>query len=204
MGFYRDVILPRLCDLTMRRKDLAPYRARVIGAAKGRVLEIGAGSGLNLRLYGPRVSEVLALEPDPKLIGMARDNAKDATRPVALVEASAEDIPLDSGSVDTVVTTWTLCTIPDGVQALREMRRVLKPGGSLLFIEHGQSSEQNVRRWQDRVDPVWTRISGGCHLNRPISLFIEQAGFRIERLEHEYLPGPKMMGFLYEGRALPH
>jgi len=204
MGFYRDVVLPKLCDLTMRRKDLLPYRERVIGGAEGRVLEIGAGSGLNLKLYGPLVREVLALEPDPKLMTMAKNNAKEAQRPVAFIEASAEDIPLESGSGDTVVTTWTLCTIPDGIRALREAKRMLKPGGSLLFIEHGQSSEQNVRKWQNRVDPIWSRISGGCHLNRPIGRLIEQAGFRIERLEHEYLPGPKMMGFLYEGRALPN
>jgi ubiquinone/menaquinone biosynthesis C-methylase UbiE len=203
MGFYRDVVLPKLCDLTMRRKDLLPYRARVIGAAEGRVLEIGAGSGLNLKLYGADVAEVLALEPDPRLLTMAEKNAKEAPRPVVFIEASAEDIPLDGGSVDTVVTTWTLCTIPDSLRALQEMKRVLKPQGSLLFIEHGQSLEQPVRKWQNRVDPVWSRISGGCHLNRPIRSLIEQAGFRIERLEHEYLPGPKMMGFLYEGRALP-
>jgi ubiquinone/menaquinone biosynthesis C-methylase UbiE len=203
MGFYRDIVLPKLCDLTMRRKDLLPYRARVIGAAEGRVLEIGAGSGLNLKLYGAGVAEVLALEPDPRLLTMAEKNAKEAPRPVVFMEASAEDIPLDGGSVDTVVTTWTLCTIPDSLRALQEMKRVLKHQGSLLFIEHGQSLEQPVRKWQNRVDPVWSRISGGCHLNRPIRSLIEQAGFRIERLEHEYLPGPKMMGFLYEGRALP-
>jgi ubiquinone/menaquinone biosynthesis C-methylase UbiE len=203
MGFYRDIVLPKLCDLTMRRKDLLPYRARVIGAAEGRVLEIGAGSGLNLKLYGAGVTEVLALEPDPELLTMAEKNAKEAPRPVVFMEASAEDIPLDGGSVDTVVTTWTLCTIPDSLRALQEMKRVLKHQGSLLFIEHGQSLEQPVRKWQNRVDPVWSRISGGCHLNRPIRSLIEQAGFRIERLEHEYLPGPKMMGFLYEGRALP-
>jgi ubiquinone/menaquinone biosynthesis C-methylase UbiE len=203
MGFYRDIVLPKLCDLTMRRKDLLPYRARVIGAAEGRVLEIGAGSGLNLKLYGAGVTEVLALEPDPELLTMAEKNAKEAPRPVVFMEASAEDIPLDGGSVDTVVTTWTLCTIPNSLRALQEMKRVLKHQGSLLFIEHGQSLEQPVRKWQNRVDPVWSRISGGCHLNRPIRSLIEQAGFRIERLEHEYLPGPKMMGFLYEGRALP-
>jgi ubiquinone/menaquinone biosynthesis C-methylase UbiE len=135
---------------------------------------------------------------------MAETNAKEAPRPVAFVQASAEEIPLDSGSVDTVVTTWTLCTIPDGVRALREMKRVLKPAGHLLFIEHGGSSEQGVRKWQDRVDPIWSRISGGCHLNRPISSIIEQAGFRIDRLQTEYLPAPKMMRFLYEGRAQPN
>ncbi|HEY2446831.1 MAG TPA: class I SAM-dependent methyltransferase [Rhizomicrobium sp.] len=186
----------------MRRKDLEPYRERVIGAAEGRVLEIGAGSGLNFAFYPPAVSEILALEPDPKLICMAR--TKETSRQATFMEASAEEIPLEDKSFDTVVTTWTLCTIPNGMQALREMRRVLRPGGTLLFIEHGQAPEQRVRKWQDRVDPIWSRISGGCHLNRPIGRMIEESGFRIAKLENFYLPGPRMMGFLYEGSARPN
>jgi ubiquinone/menaquinone biosynthesis C-methylase UbiE len=200
MGFYNDVILPKVCDLAMRNKQLRPYRERVIGAAEGRVLEIGIGSGRNLPFYRPQVTELLALEPSPQLTEMAR-HVRHPDMPVNFVEASAEAIPLDDRSVDTVVTTWTLCSIPDAAMALTEMRRVLRPSGKLLFVEHGMAPDKNVRRWQDWLTPVWKRISGGCHLNRPISAMIESAGFRIDRVETGYMPGPKAMTFMYEGSA---
>jgi ubiquinone/menaquinone biosynthesis C-methylase UbiE len=202
MGFYNDVILPRVCDLAMRNKQLRPYRERVIGAAEGRVIEIGIGSGRNLPFYRSPVKEVLALEPSAKLIAMAR-HAQRPGIPVNFIEASAEAIPLDDRSVDTVVTTWTLCSIPDAAMALTEMRRVLRPGGKLLFVEHGMAPDRNVRRWQDWLTPAWKRIGGGCHLNRPIRTMIESAGFRIDRVETGYMPGPKPMTFMYEGSARP-
>ncbi|WEX79002.1 class I SAM-dependent methyltransferase [Sinorhizobium numidicum] len=202
MGFYSDVILPKLCDLSMRNERLHPYRERVIGAAEGRVLEIGVGSGLNLPFYHPAVREILALEPAPSLLAMAR-RVPHPGMPVSFIEASAESIPLDDGSVDTVVTTWTLCTIPQATSALAEMRRVLKPEGKLLFVEHGLSPDRGVRWWQNRLTPVWRRISGGCHLNRPIRSMIEGEGFRIDRIETGYMPGPKPMTFMYEGSARP-
>jgi ubiquinone/menaquinone biosynthesis C-methylase UbiE len=202
MGFYNDIILPRLCNLAMRNKQLVPFRERVIGAAEGRVLEIGVGSGLNLPFYRPPVREVLALEPAPRLVSMARSASH--SMPVNFLEASAEAIPLDEHSVDTVVTTWTLCTIPQVATALAEMRRVLRRGGKLLFVEHGLAPDEGVRRWQDRLTPVWRRFSGGCHLNRPIRSMIEGAGFRIERIETGYIPGPKPMTFMYEGSARPN
>lgn len=203
MGLYSDVILPRLCDLAMRNKQLRPYRERVIGAAEGRVLEIGIGSGRNLPFYRSPVTELLALEPATKLLEMARD-AGQPGMPVSLIEASAEAIPLNDQSVDTVVTTWTLCSIPDAAKALTEMRRVLRPSGKLLFVEHGMAPDKNVRRWQDWLTPTWKRISGGCHLNRPISAMIESSGFRIDRVETRYMPGPKAMTFMYEGSARPN
>jgi ubiquinone/menaquinone biosynthesis C-methylase UbiE len=123
--------------------------------------------------------------------------------PTKLIEGSAESIPLDDSSVDTLVTTWTLCTIPDIAKALTGMRRVLKPGGQLLFVEHGLSPDQGVRTWQDRLNPVWKKIAGGCNLNRPITDLIEAAGFRVSRLEKGYMPGPKPMTFMYEGAARP-
>jgi ubiquinone/menaquinone biosynthesis C-methylase UbiE len=202
MGFYSDVILPRLCDLAMRNKRLVPYRERVIGAAEGRVLEIGIGSGLNLPFYRPPVKQILALEPAPKLVAMAR-RAPHPGMPVSFLEASAEAIPLDDCSVDTVVTTWGLCTIPQAATSLGEMRRVLRPGGKLLFVEHGLAPDDGVRRWQDRLTPAWRSISGGCHLNRPIQAMIEGAGFRVDRIETGYMPGLKPMTFMYEGSARP-
>ncbi|HLW49007.1 MAG TPA: class I SAM-dependent methyltransferase [bacterium] len=200
MAFYSDVVLPRLCDLAMRNRRLLPYRKRVVGSARGRVLEIGVGSGLNLPFYGP-IREPLALEPAPRLIAMAR-RSTDANTPVTFIEASAEAIPIENEAVDTVVTTWTLCSIPHPALTLNEMRRVLRPGGRLLFVEHGLAPEENVRRWQDCLTPLWRRLSGGCHLNRPIRLMIEAGGFRIEGLETGYLPGLKMLNFTYEGSAV--
>jgi ubiquinone/menaquinone biosynthesis C-methylase UbiE len=203
MGFYSDIILPRLCDLAMRNKQLVPFRERVIGEAEGRVLEIGVGSGINLQFYRPPVREVLALEPAPRLVTMARSACRVMGMPVSFLEASAEAIPLDQHSVDTIVTTWTLCSIPQAATALIEMRRVLRPGGKLLFVEHGLAPDDAVRRWQDRLTPAWRYISGGCHLNRPIRSLIEGAGFRIDRIETGYIPGPKLMTFTYEGSARP-
>jgi ubiquinone/menaquinone biosynthesis C-methylase UbiE len=202
MSFYCEVILPRLCDLAMRNQRLLPYRQRVIGAAEGRVLEIGIGSGPNLPFYRPPVQEILALEPAPKLVAMAR-RAPHPSMPVRFIEASAEAIPLDDHSVDTVVTTWTLCTIPQAATALAEMRRVLRPSGRLLFVEHGLAPDESVRWWQDRLTPAYRCIGGGCHLNRPIRLMIEAAGFRTERVETGYMPGLKPMSFMYEGSARP-
>lgn len=204
MGFYDDVVLPRLCHLAMRNRDLLPYRRRTIGAAEGRVLEIGIGSGFNLPLYPPSVAEVIGLEPSQPLLAMARRTANDARAPVFLIDAGAEAIPLADRSVDTVVTTWTLCTIPAAARALEEVRRVLKTGGRLLFVEHGLAPDRGVRRWQDFLTPAWRCVSGGCHLNRPIRSMIEDAGYRLEALETGYMRGPKPMTFMYQGSARPN
>ena len=203
MGFYREQIIPWLIHLSMRQPRLAPYRSRVVSAASGRVLEIGIGSGLNLPFYGSRVSELIGLDPSAKLLGMIRRAGRRRSAPLALIEGTAEAIPLDGRSVDTVVTTWTMCTIPEVRRALQEMCRVLRPGGCLMFVEHGRAPEPRVRWWQDRLDPAWTRLAGGCHLNRAIAELIESAGFRIERLETGYMRGPRAMTFMYEGSAQP-
>lgn len=203
MGFYRNNVLPCLIHLSMRQQNLLAYRQRVVRAAEGRVLEIGIGSGLNLALYGNKVDQVIGLDPSPKLLGMAREAAGRALPTVELLEGSAEMVPLEDRSFDTVVTTWTLCTIPDPGRALSEVHRVLKPSGRLLFVEHGQAPEANVRRWQDGLTPIWKCIGGGCHLNRAIGEIIMRAGFRIERLDTGYMKGPKPMTFMYEGRARP-
>src|SRR6202022_3752595 len=203
MGFYNEFILPRLCDLAMRNKQFVPIRERVIGAAEGTVLEIGVGSGMNLPFYRPPVREILALEPAPRLMTMARSASRAISMPVTFLEASAEAIPLDKHSVDTIVTTWTLCSIPQAATAIADMRRVMRPGGKLLFVEHGVAPDEGVRRGQDWLTPAWRRISGGCHLNRPIRSMIEAAGFRIDRIETGYMPGPKPMNFMYEGSGRP-
>jgi ubiquinone/menaquinone biosynthesis C-methylase UbiE len=203
MGLYQDHVLPLLIHLSMRQQNLAAYRARVLSAAQGRVLEIGIGSGLNLPYYSTTVEQVIGLDPSPKLLAMAREAARRTSLPLELIENSAETIPLYNRSIDTVVSSWTMCSIPDVQRALGEMRRVLKPEGRLLFVEHGRSPDPGVRRWQDRLTPVWRRVGGGCHLNRPIGELIEAAGFRIERIETGYMRGPKPMTFMYEGSARP-
>jgi ubiquinone/menaquinone biosynthesis C-methylase UbiE len=201
MGFYQNQIVPFLIDLAMRQKNLVAYRNRVVSAAQGRVLEIGIGSGLNLPFYSQNVARVIGLDPSPKLLSMARRSGGMYSGRCEFIEGSAEAIPLQNESVDTVVTTWTLCSIPDAHCALREMHRVLKPGGRLLFVEHGRAPDQSVRWWQDRLTPMWKRLGGGCHLNRAIKDLIEGAGFQFDRVETGYMPGPKPMAFMYEGSA---
>ena len=201
MGLYETWLMPRLCHLAMQTKRLRPYRQRVVGAAEGDVLEIGIGSGLNFPYYGPHARRVIGLEPSPPLIEMARRRAAKSSVPTVFLEASAEQIPLDAKSVDSIVMTWVGCSIPDVEAALREMRRVLRPGGRLLFVEHGRSPDVNVERWQERLEPLWVPLSGGCHLTRKIVDQLPAAGFRVEQLQTGYLPGPKVLTFLYDGSA---
>jgi ubiquinone/menaquinone biosynthesis C-methylase UbiE len=203
MGLYNKYVLPHVLTLAMSNRELQPYRERLLARALGRVLEVGIGSGINLPLYGEHVSEVVGLEPSPQLRVLAERAAEQARVPISVVAGSAELMPLDSRSVDTVVTSWTLCSIADASGALREMLRVLKPDGQLLFVEHGQAPEESVRRWQNRLTPLWKRIGGGCHLNRPIRALIENAGFAISQIDTGYMKGPRPMTFMYEGRATP-
>jgi ubiquinone/menaquinone biosynthesis C-methylase UbiE len=203
MGFYGEWIVPTFIDLSMRSNRLRPYRERVAGAAEGRVLDVGVGSGLNLPFYVRQAQEIFGLDPSPRLLARADGNAEHLQIPIYLLEGSAERIPLADRSMDTIVMTWTGCSIPDVRTALGEMRRVLKPGGRLLFVEHGRAPEAAVARWQDRLDPFWQRLSGGCHLNRKTDDLLSEAGFRIDRLETGYIPGPRIMTFLYEGTATP-
>ena len=186
----------------MRQERFLPYRQRLVSEAEGRVLEIGFGSGLNVPLY-TRSTLLIGLDPSAQALSIARAAARHATYRVDLLEGSAETIPLDSHSVDTVVTAWTLCSIPDVTRALHEIRRVLTPSGRFLFVEHGRSPDGNVAWWQDRLTPLWMKIAGGCHLNRDVGPLIESAGFRIERMRTAYMSGPRPMTFMYEGRARP-
>jgi len=153
--------------------------------------------------YKAPLEQLIGLEPSMRLMKMAQNQAHETGQPVTFVSGTAEAIPLEDHSIDTIVTTWTLCSIPDVVGALKEMRRVLRPKGQLLFVEHGLAPETNIQRWQDRLTPLWRRIGGGCHLNRPIRVLIESAGFGITQLDTGYIRGPKPLTFFYEGRAIP-
>jgi ubiquinone/menaquinone biosynthesis C-methylase UbiE len=201
VNFYDRWILPSILDVAMRQEQLAKYRREVVAAAGGRVLEVGVGSGLNLALYGERVETVVGLDPSPQLLTKARRRASAAAVGVDLVEASATAIPLPDGSVETVVMTWTLCSIADPLAALREMRRVLAPGGKLVFVEHGLSPEPAVERWQRRLTPVWRHFAGGCHLDRKIDALVGAAGFELKQLRNEYAQGPRAMAYMYVGCA---
>lgn len=204
MGFYDRHILPHVINLACGVKPIRYQREKVVPQAQGRVLEVGIGSGLNLPFYDPaRVEKLWGLEPAPEIRRMAEKKAAGSPIPVEFIDLPGETIPLEDNSVDTVVTTYTLCTIPDAVRALHEMRRVLKTGGQLLFSEHGRAPDAAVRRWQDRLTPMWKRIGGGCHLNRDIPELLRQGGFAVDRLETMYLPGPRPMTFTYWGAAIP-
>ena len=202
MNFYGRWVLPSVLDLVMRQHQLAKYRREVVAAASGRVLEVGVGSGLNFPLYGKQVEVVFGIDPSPRLLAMARQRAAAAGIRADLLLGSAAAIPLADNTVDTIVMTWTLCSIPDPQVALREMRRVLKPDGNLLFAEHGLSPEPGVERWQHRLTPVWRHIAGGCHLDRKVDKLIRSAGFDLTELRTEYARGPRLMTYMYEGCAV--
>lgn len=202
MGLYGRYVLPRIIHLTCRAKPNMRQRQKLVPLARGRVLEVGIGSGLNLPFYEPdNVREVWGLDPSRELTALALDAAESVPFDVEFVSAGAEEIPLDSNSFDTVLLTYTLCTIPDTDLALREIARVLKPQGKLLFCEHGVAPDADVRRWQDGLNPIWRRLGGGCHLNRDIPGLIQHGGFEITGMETMYIPGWRPASFNYWGSA---
>ena len=202
MDPYTRYILPRLIDLAMRNKETASLRAEWIPHARGDVLEIGIGSGLNLPFYSPEVQRVYGVDPSVELWQLARKRAAAESTKVEFLSQSAEEpLPLANASMDTVVITWTLCSIANAPNALQEMKRVLKPSGRLIFLEHGRAPDPGVVLWQDRLTPFWKRIGGGCHLNRKIGELITDAGFQITELTTCYLPGPRPMTYTYQGFA---
>jgi ubiquinone/menaquinone biosynthesis C-methylase UbiE len=203
VGLYSRHILPTLISCGCGARPIAEQRARIVPRAEGVVLELGMGSGHNLRFYDPRkVSRIYGLEPEPGMLARARNNIAQAPAPVTVLQERAETVSLPEGSVDTVVVTFALCTIPDVATALGAARRLLRPGGRFLFCEHGCSPEPAVRRWQERLDPTWGRLFGGCHLTRDIPALIRQAGFAIADLDAGYMPKtPKIGGYLYRGSA---
>ena len=203
MGFYQHRILPRLIHFGMAQKQLMPLREQLVGGARGRVLEIGIGSGLNLPFYPRDTDLLLGLDPSRELLHMAKRHSSWVHFPVELSEGRAENIPLEDHAVDHVVMSWTLCSVGDPLRALSEIRRVLRPGGSLLFVEHGRAPEPRISRWQERLTPLWRRLAGGCHLGRPIARLIEASGLRLADLETGHLiRGPRIATFHYRGRAV--
>ena len=198
---YDTHVLPHLIDMVMRAPMATRERSDLIPRARGVVLEIGAGSGLNVPYYAAGVEKLYHLEPSAKLVDKARRRAQHAPFPVEFLGLEGEDIPLPRDHVDTVVCTWVLCSIPGVREALQEMYRVLKPGGRLLFVEHGRAPEPGVARWQDRLTPPWSVCAGGCHLNRRPDLLIQEAGFVMERLDQGYLDGPKFLTYHFKGLA---
>lgn len=203
MSFYENHVLPHLIGLACGAPQIMKKRSQIVPAAEGRVLEVGFGAGPNLAFYDPaKVSRVFALEPSEGMRRKARKAIKAARVEVEIIDLPGEDIPLEDDSVDTVVLTYTACTIPDIDAALAQMRRVLRPGGRLLFSEHGLSPDAGVAAWQRRIEPVWKPIAGGCHLTRRPDALLTRAGFLIEAMEADYLPkSPKFASFNYSGFA---
>jgi ubiquinone/menaquinone biosynthesis C-methylase UbiE len=204
MGFYDRHILPRLLNAAMGTKPITYQRKKVVPRAQGRVLEVGFGAGHNLPFYDPaKVELIWALEPAAEMRARAGERAAASPIPLEFLGLPGEQIPLDAESADTVLITYTMCTIPDVMKALGEMRRVMKPDGRMIFCEHGTAPDASVARWQQRITPVWKSLCGGCHVDRPIPKLIGDAGFRIADMETMYLPGtPRFAGFNYWGSAV--
>lgn len=200
-NWYERNVLPWVIDLACGIGPIGRQRQKVVPLATGRVLEIGIGTGRNIPHYDKqRVEHVVGVDPALRMHRLAERRIRQAGLDVRLMGLSAEKLPVDDASFDTVVCTYTLCTIPDPVAALREMRRVLVPGGQLLFSEHGLAPDADVARWQARLQPLWGPVAGGCHLGRDIPALLDQAGFEVT-LQQSYIPGPRFASYHYWGQA---
>lgn len=202
MSLYDRYVLPRLIDFACGMGEVMKARSKIVPQAHGRTLEIGIGSGLNLEFYdAEKVTSVVGVDPSADMQKLARERAAKITIPVEMIALELGQIKAADASFDSIVCTFTLCTIPDAIAALKEMRRVLKPQGRLLFCEHGLSPDASVVRWQNRLTPIWKPLAGGCHLNRDIPELLRQGGFNIGELDTRYLQGPKAMTYVYSGWA---
>ena len=201
-ALYERHVLPHLIDYACGMGAVMKTRAQVVPLAEGEVLEIGIGSGLNLSFYDPaKVHRIVGVDPSADMQKLARQRAEQISIPVEMIALELGQIQAEDARFDSIVCTFTLCTIPDAVAALREMRRVLRPGGKLLFSEHGLAPDASVVRWQNRLTPLWKPLAGGCHLNRDIPALLEAGGFTIGQLETSYLKGPRPMTWVYRGWA---
>jgi ubiquinone/menaquinone biosynthesis C-methylase UbiE len=205
MGLYSKYVLPKVVDWVCKQNPSMRQRMKVIPLATGNVLEIGIGSGLNLPLYSSdNIKHLSAIDPSEEMWKKKAIDPKTLPFEFAFMKAFAENIPEENDSFDTVVITYALCTIPDANKVLEEMRRVLKPTGKLIFCEHGKAPDERIQKWQNRVNPIWKRLGGGCNLNRDIPLLIEENGFKINTMETMYIPGWKPASFNYWGTADPY
>ncbi len=203
MSFYNKYVLPKFLNCTCSSKPINYQRKKVVPLAKGIVLDVGIGSGLNIPFYDmTKIDKVIGLDPSVELNNLAKDVAREHQVDVEFILCGAENIPLPDNHVDTVLVTYTMCTIPEVMDANKEMLRVLKPDGRLIFCEHGLAPDPKVAKWQKRIDPIWGKIAGGCHLNRDIPELIRSAGFQIQTMDEMYLPStPKFAGYNYWGIA---
>lgn len=203
MGFYDKHILPRFINCACGTKPIMKQREKVVPRARGTVLEIGIGTGLNLPYYdASRVDRLIGLDPSEESWKLAGERAAHLDFDVEFIGLPGEEIPLEDASIDTVMVTYALCTIPDPIRALRGIARVLRPGGSLIFCEHGRAPDEGVRQWQDRINPFWGLMLGGCNLNRDIPQLLGAGGFEVVDLDTSYLPGtPRFAGYNFWGSA---
>ena len=205
MPFYRNQVYPHLVSMLGNPKPIRDVRQRIVPLAQGRVLEIGVGSGVNFSHYDPeKVSKLYALEPNPGMVRLAEKQRRQTKLDVEFLHLPGECIPLEDSTVDTVVSTFTFCTIPGVEKAIRDIGRVLRPGGRLIFFEHGLSPDSRARRWQQRLEPIFYHVFEGCHLTRDIPALITRGGFRIEQMEAAYLASfPKSWAYCWWGIAIP-
>lgn len=205
MGFYNKFILPNVINWACRQKPSMKQREKIIPFASGNVLEIGIGSGLNLSFYDKeQLNHLIGIDPSQETWDKNKVDTQKLSFGFDFIKAFAEDIPVDSHSIDSVVITYALCTIPDTNKAMAEIRRVLKPKGKLLFCEHGKAPDKAILKWQNRINPIWKKVGGGCNLNRDIPAIIKDNGFKMRNLETMYIPGWKPASFNYWGTAEPN